>query len=332
MEEDKNKNVNSAFGGGSDLPDWPLVVPDTVGIFGAQVPGESEAVPGSMTIVLDLEAVPGLMEVIDRNEKGEVFDVETRWAISNPPQSDSPIAILSAHLPEIGLGFHIAILVDVYSKALMAAAKTKWVTIVDSELYGRLRSQNPFGALESGKSLAFGVDDNEPLLLVLLQRLDLPPRVPGSEATANAVEGADENDAQFVSGSAPATLAAILLPTGEAPAVVLIDPEVGKLREQLAPDSNLEGRWAAKKTDDGSIARFDCSLDGEVIASWSIMNPPQELVRAAASGHHMVAVLAKPVPEGDREAALAQMHEGVPIFAPAATEAMLPLMDSTRPD
>jgi hypothetical protein len=332
MEADKSKSARSAFEGYEGrLPDWPFIVPDTVGVFGAQAPGGA-SIPGSMTIVLDLEGVPGLAEAVDRHQKGEVFEIETRWAVTNSPEDDSPTAVLSAYLTEIGLGFNIEIIVDIYSEALLAAARTKWVTIVDPELHSRLLSQSPFKAMESGRSMAFGVEDNEPLLYVLMQRLDLPRKAVESEPAANAPGEADETDAEFVEGGTPAIPVAILMPPDDLPAVVLVDPGVGNLRERLAPDADLEGRWAVRVTDGGPIARLDCSLEGERIASWLIPAPVQELVRVTASGPHVVAVLVKFVQEDDSEAAAEQAREGVLMTVGAATEAMLPILDSTRPD
>jgi len=79
---------------------------------------------------------------------------------------------------------------------------------------------------------------------------------------------------------------------------------------------------------DDPLARLDCRLNGELIASWYLSSPRQELIRATASGPHSVLVVDRPVLKDGNEALVTQvLQHGVPIFAPAATQAMLQIMD-----
>jgi len=338
VETKDEGNVTSAFGGSDgDPPDWPVIVPLGIRIAQAQGPRPTDTVPTSMSIVLDVDNIPGLPEALDRHLAGEVFDTETRWWVSHPPQSKSPIAILSVYLQQPDLGLHIAIDVDEYSNALKIVARTKRVAIVDPEMDHNLRIKNPFEVLnskDSGRSMVISVEDAQPVLQILLQRLDISPQGLAAEATpTDTSEDEGQSVEEFLSGARKATLTTLVMIAGEAPAIVLVDPGVRSLGDRLSfgPDFT-EGRWKVKHDDDALILRLDCGPEDDCIASWFLVDPPQELLRAAGCGANLVVVVDRPIRPGSNRKVLAQMNKGTSIYVEKATFALFELMENSPPE
>lgn len=336
MAKDKDGNIESRLSGAglgegdAPLPDWPIIVPYTIGVMQAQGAG-GDGLAVSMVVVLNLDDVPGLGEAVDRNGRGEQFDTVTAWGISQPPEFDSPVAMLALELPEIDLGFYVAIVVDEYIKGLRVAAQTKNVMIVDAEQYRHLNSEGPFEAFKHGKSMKFTVEDANPLLRVLLQRLDFPSKGLGSEASEDEGKEAVVSAEEFIDGATPVSVAAIQVTAGDPSIVALVDPRARTLNYRLGSNPYFDGRWSTMATDDGPLARLDCSLEGERVGSWFVRNPPQELVRATASAAHGVLIIDKQI-LGDREEAMqSYLREGVSIWVDASTQEMFKIMESSPP-
>jgi hypothetical protein len=332
MEKREEEDIKDVFGGDGDLPDWPAIRPYHIRIMQFQLPDLAEGLPASMVVVLEFDAIPGLSEAVDRQPEGEAFDTVTRWSISHPPESDSPFALLSIYCKQRDLGFHIAINVDQHSEALMVVARTKSVLIIDPEMDRNLRLQNPFEAMKSGRMMDLNVEDAQPILQILLQRQDIPPKTPTADE-APAEDSDERNLAEFLEGARPAKLTSIVMMVDLPPTIVLVDPEVGDLPDRIGPEPGFAlGSWTAKAADDGPVIRLECSLEDGSTASWFLTSPSQELMRVAALSTHMVVVADKPIRQGSNRKVLAQMAKGAPIYVDKVNLAMLEFIDNRLPE
>jgi hypothetical protein len=306
------------------LPKWPVVIPSNVSTLQMVLPSSPEAWPFAMLLILDLEAVPGLTEAVDRHQRGERLDIKSAWITLLPEEDpkDSAIAVLALQLPELDLSFLVWIDVDANSEGLKIAAKTDKVIIVDEETGRHLRAQDLDKAV-GGRELGFRVDDVDPLLQMLLQRVDIP-------LPSGATEKAEESDAEFVDGAKPASVTALLTGADAPPLVMLFDPrlEVGTFRDQLGTREFFDGYWKVRMTEEGLVARIDCGAGDERIGSWILSGAPQELGRAIVGESHGVFIVDEPAEESDGEGALlARAKKGVPLFAKAAPPMILELPD-----
>lgn len=304
-------------------PDWPIYVPLSVGVMQAQ--RETEGHAASMVIVLDPKAIPGLEEVLDRQAAGHVFDTSTTWGLGRPPRFDSHTPLLALELPEIDLGFYVAIDADQYLTALKVVTQTKNVMIIDGDQYSEFRSKGVIGSDKPERSLVFQVEDVDLVLPLLLQHLDTSPQSPMPPAVS------EMSAEELIDGATPVELARIRLKPGDPPILIFVDPEASPLNNRLGSHPYFDGSWSAMSMEDGPLARLDCSLEGERIASWLLRPPTQELVRTAVSGAHGIFIVDRELSGDDEETMQAYMRHGVPIFVTSAyRQEMLKILGKTQ--
>jgi hypothetical protein len=310
---------------GGAVPNWPIYVPLTVGVMQVQLEAEGHA--ASMVVVLDPEEIPGLAEALDRQGEGHGFDTMATWGLGLPPQFDTHTPLLALELPEIDLGFYVAIDADQYLTALKVVMQTKNVMILDGDLYSEFRSKDAFDINQPDRLLAFEVEDVDCVLPLILQRLDPSSQSPES---ADDNETTFESVEEFVEGATRVKLARIQMKTGEPPILVLVDPKAEPLLNRLGSHPYFNGSWSAMSTEDGPLARLDCSLEGERMASW-FLRPPQNLIRAVASGAHGIFIVGRELPGDDEETMRAYIQQGVPIFVTSAfRQEMLKILEATQ--
>lgn len=326
------RNVRDGLGGFdidlTGLPAGPVIVPQTVGVIPVRFRGEGKEHPACMVIVFDLETVPGLPETVDRHQRGEELNIKTRWIALLPKDPSGPATVLlSLQLLDRDLVLYVAIDLDRHKPGLMIAAQTKHVVIAESSLESDLRLQDPRKAFQNGKSMIFEVEDARPLLQSFLQRFDIQPKTLASEISMGGAGKEGESVAEFLDGTTPVELSTLRTVPGKPMIVVLVDPAVGSLRERLGSKPYFEGLWSVRRSEDGPIARLDCNLEGERIASWVLHAPSQEFARLVASGSHGISIVSRHVREGDDEGVMSQVRRGVPIWASGAPLAMLEIIE-----
>ncbi|HEU4706032.1 MAG TPA: hypothetical protein VFS64_02460 [Solirubrobacterales bacterium] len=320
MAEEPEEKVKPPDGGTDGPAGQRVIAPFHMGVMQAQEPGTPAGHPVAVAATVDFDLVPGLREVRDRIQSGEEFDTSTHWWTSHPPRFKSPLAILTLEMPQIDFRFDLGIEVDTYSPALMAAVQTKMIMLIDRKMEHRLRTRNPLKVADS--SIAFEVDDVESLRRILLQRLDF-----GEQDRDEA--RVDEPAGDLSENAERAEFLKVISASGLPTIIVLVDPqlEVEKVRDLVSSEPNFDGQWTARKNDQGSLVRLDCALGEKPVGSWWIPDPPQELVRAAAAGDHVVVVLKKPIRIGSYMRATARLaRKGIPIVAGKASKTMFELM------
>jgi hypothetical protein len=295
-------------------PNWPIYAPLSVGVMQLQRDAEGHA--ASMVVVLDPEEIPGLAEALDRQGEGHVFDTSTTWGVGRPPQFASHTPLLALELPEIDLGFYVAIDADRYLTALKVVTQTKNVMIVDGVQYSEFRSKGIPAVDQADRSLVFQVEDVDLVLPLILQRLDASP---GSPESAAENETTFKSAEEFIDGASPVELARIQMQPGEPPILIFVDPKASPLNNRLGSKPYFDGSWSAISMEDGPLARLDCSSEGERIASWFLRPPSQELVRTVISGAHGIFIVDRELRGDDEETMRTYIRQGVPIFVTSAS-------------
>jgi hypothetical protein len=284
-------------------------------VAGALVPdptGGADHSAFALILSVDVDAVPGFQEVIDRQRNGEEFDIISRWGVAMDGDGEHPpLALIDFYLPDFELGIEIGINVDEHPGSILAAIQTGHVAILDTQSYERLQMED-----EAGRYLdeirAFSVSPSDPTLLigVLQQRFDLPL----DKYKPEWMELTDENresaiamflaDARLVDGIGISV-------RGDGPAmIILADSDADTLKGKVSPGATLEGRWGALIGDQRSLVSFDLFADGELIARWVFAGLSEEVLRAGSNGGHFVAIVAE-LDTGDAEAFKARMSEAM---------------------
>ncbi len=150
---------------------------------------------------------------------------------------------------------------------------------------------------------------------VLQQRFDLPreayepERRPVTPASQRAEFGA------FIANANLVTTYAIQYRDEGTPTIVIVDPIVRKVRERIADDARLEGRWGLLDGDKRNLLRFDGFANGIEFGRWILSNPDESLIRAGAAGAHSVTLISER-PSEDQEEAERQWQQGVHLWVP----------------
>lgn len=289
-------------------------------VVGGLVPDPSGGVDHSayaLILTVDVDAVPGFREVIDRQRKGEEFDVVSRWGLAMDESGEQPpVALIDFYLPEFDLGIEIGIDADDYPRSILAAVRSGRVLILDPESYERLQLEEEAGAyLDSIRPFGLSPADSKPLIGVLQQRFDFPLETyepEGGEITdgnREAVTAAFLRDARPIAGAGWSV-------RGDGPATIyLVDPGSAALRESGAEGETIEGRWGTMFGDDNKVALFEMVAGGRSIGRWLIPEPADGLIRVGSNGAHFVAVLAS-LEKDDQQAFEAQMQEAIVAWVP----------------
>jgi hypothetical protein len=292
----------------------PLVVA------GALVPDPSGGVDHeafALVLTVDVDAVPGFREVIDRQREGEEFDVISRWGVAMDQSGvRPPVALIDFFLPEFDLGIEIGIDVDQHPKSILAAIRSQRVLILDTDSYERVQTEDEAAAyLESIRPFGLAPVDSKPLIGVLQQRFDLPLEHYEPES-GEITEENREVVLDSMLADARAVAAFGWSVRGDGPATIyLVDPTSSKLRRGLAEDAKVEGRWGAMAGDEHVALSFEVVADGLSIGRWLLLDPPDGLIRAGSNGVHFVAIL-ESLDKDDQETAEAQMKEAIIAWVP----------------
>src|SRR5688500_16330139 len=102
MEHDSVESVEVLEG----LHGIPAMVlrPVVVGSMWTHGAAGSDEVSESMFIVIDLDQVPALSRLFERQREGEEFDLITRWGVGTIDDSQSPYSFFEVYFPTEKLG------------------------------------------------------------------------------------------------------------------------------------------------------------------------------------------------------------------------------------
>jgi hypothetical protein len=301
-------------------------VPLQVGSFGAQTPGGEQTEVFAMTATIDIDQLPGLRDAFEKHNAGTMLDITAQWHIAVPADRKvAPLAFLHLEIAEFGLDFDIVFDLDEHQRSLAAGARTGKLTLFESELGGALRTESPEDALGRLMSIGLITGDTEPLRRALQQRFDLPfssrPVPRQVIAPGEAMGSLDE----FTDGASENPELAIVGSVGGPTVVMIVDPTANI---NALAESDPETRWAhwsAAMAGPHALVRVDV-LDGKTPrAAWIWANPAQQLIRAASTGAHYVAVVTEEVSD-DPDERRAQLEKAVVFLANEAAPAMRALL------
>jgi hypothetical protein len=282
----------------------------------ASMTGRAERPAHAMAITLDLDAVPGLRQVFERQRAGEDFDVISRWGAAVDTEcEEAPYALVDFYLPEVDIGVEIAIEVDRYPDSLLAGIRSGTVYLIDPELAGLLQKQDIAATLDEYKPLVLQLPDSKPVIGVLQQRFDFPREIYEPERRAVTPETHRAEVEAFIAGAKAISLLAVQYNDAATPTIVIVEPSVSQIRAGLVHDAHLEGRWALLAGSERNVLRFDGFADGAALGRWLLPRPSETLIRAGASGAHAVAIIAER-PSADQQEAERQWHEGIHLWVP----------------
>jgi hypothetical protein len=268
----------------------------------------------AMAITIDVDEVPGLRRVFSRQRAGEEFDVISRWGAAVDTEDDAaPYALVDFYLPEVDIGVEIAIEVDRYPDSLLAGIRSGTVFIIDAELSGLLQKCDIASTLDEYKPLALRLPDPKPVIGVLQQRFDLPREAYEPERRPVTPTTQQAEFEAFIVDANPVTTYAIQYRNEGTPTIVIVDPIVRRLRDRIAGDARLEGRWGLLVGDKHTLLRFDGFANGIEFGRWILSNPSESLIRAGAAGAHSVALISER-PSEDQDEADRQWREGVHLW------------------
>ena len=283
--------------GGFELSE-PTVDPLDVGNLVSQELGRETCEPYALYATLDLDSVSGLKDAFQRQKEQSELDVVSQWRVGLPESdSDSPIVLLYLDFPEVGLSFNVRFVLDLHKRSLAVAARTGRVLLFEPELTLALKTSDPAEAMANHLSIGLNTSDTEPLRRVLHQRFDLPlqsePPRPQAVPPANARAALD----QFRMDAGSPDDVRLLVGLGTSTLIVVVDQDAEDMIRAQRDMRKPWGHWASMQLGPYSLARLDV-LDGDDRRrSWIFADPPQELIRAASSGPHLIVVVTRPLPD-----------------------------------
>jgi hypothetical protein len=304
--------------------DGPVIEPIDVGsMLGQDYEGVSRE-PWVMTVTIDPDAVPKLREALERHMSGTVLDVTTQWhtAFANDV-SISPLAFLRIEIPGFEVVFHIVFDVDEYKRSLGVAARTGLVLLLEPTMSQALRLRPPEQALREHISMGMTVSDVEPLRRVLSQRFDFPLTEREVPREIHTAEEAGDALRTFVQRAVESPSVTMNVTPGAPPIVAVTDRDAA--RALAGVEGKRWAHWSSVMIGPHSVARLDLLQGRTILWSWVWANPPEELVRLAASGFHLIAVLAEDLPHSP-QAAHTQVIDAVHFPVEEAAEAMRALI------
>lgn len=302
-----------------------VVKPLSVGAIRVQDFDAANSEALAMTVTIDPRSTVGLDAVFNET-KQRTFDVLTSWQVLVDDEPQVPaLAFLRIKIPERSIDFAIEFVVDELRRSLTAATQTKLVYLVEPAL-SRAATTGPVPeAMERYRWLGVEASYTEPIVPALEQRFDVPAAGPVAERFE--IDPADREDwvDAFAHGVRGLSEYAVEAPIVGPATIHLVDdsedPELAHLiSEQPDTQGFAAGRWSVMAGTDGGVARFDL-ITAELGRSWVIMNPDQRVVRAAASGAHIVAIGNQRIVDVGE----AQQRDAIPIALPAS-EAMRALI------
>src|SRR5262245_1317297 len=207
--------------------------------------GEGEYPPLAMLLVIDVDAVPGFREVIVRQQKGEEFDVTSRWASLTDRSGENrpPQLVLDFYLPEVDLGVAVHIDVDQHPDSIGAAIQSGLVVLVDPHDSLRLQREPVERVLDELRVFAMRPPDLTPAIGIPGHRVDLP-RI-GDLPARQAVTPEDAGDAleAFFAGGRGVAGVGVQMQGHGLSAIVLVDPDLASVKKAIPGDATLEGEW-----------------------------------------------------------------------------------------
>ena len=270
-----------------------------------------------MLLVVDPTQVPQLVELFDRQQDGEEFDVHSRWGAAMDEGGNCPPQVLiDFYLPELNFGVTIHVDADEYSNSIQVGIRSRRVILVDPDRWIRLQEQDEVGkALNEMRVFSMDPSDPSPAIGVLQQRFDYPRAVYEPEKYELTPETSPIAAEAFAKGARPVSAAAYQL-RGDGPAtIILVDPDLASVKERIPAEATLEGRWGSLIGEEHSVIAFDAVLGAEVIGRWLLGDPSEDLVRIGANSAHAVTVLSEK-PSGDQRRVEELWKEGVHVWVP----------------
>lgn len=270
--------------------------------------------PYGMVLTLDVDAIPGLRDVFTRQRGGATFDVVSRWgaAIDNE-EDETPLVLVDFYLPEVELAVEIAIDVDDNLDSLLVGIRSGTVVLVDEELSLAFQKTDIATAFAEYQPLVIQPPDPKPAIGVIQQRHELPVEAYQPERREVTPGTSHSELEQFIENTTVVLQSAIQYHRAGTPTIVLVDPGVAPLQAAIAPGAEPEGRWALLAGDKHNVMRFDAFLAGRSLGRWLLFNPAEAVIRAGASGAHMVMLLAV-IPSRDQETAEQEWQEGISVW------------------
>lgn len=277
----------------------------------------------ALGVTIDPTQVEGLDDVFTE-AKHRQFDVTTRWhgATFDDPHAPA-LAFLRVKLPERGIEFDVAFVVDELRRSITAASITKTVLLLEPALALAVRTGDPIEQFEQHRWFGLEFDDVEPLVRLLEQRFDADDAEPAAEFVALDESNREQVVNGFLKGARGPTQYGVRPSIGSATIYIADEADDPELAALLASDEapDVQGRWASMPAEAHSVVRFEL-LARELTRSWIIMDPDQRVVRAAASGPHEVAITQQRIDEDDQRL----QRPALIIPMPAGSDAMKPLM------
>lgn len=277
--------------------------------------GAAEHVPVALLVSVNPDDVPGFREILNRQEAGEEFDVNTRWGAGMDEEGEhSPTVLVDFYLPEFELAIVIPIDVDEYPNSIQAGIRTGRVAIVDPDRYLRLLEAPEMGtAMDELRVFTVQPGDPTPAIGVLQQRFNYPRPSYQPEMQTLTPEVSAAVGEKFIEGGRMASAAAFVL-RGDGPTTIfLVDPESGPIKEAVSDEAKVEGRWGAISGKEHDVLAFDAFADGRHLGRWLMLDPDIDLVRAGTHGSHSVAIVKEPLSK-DQEEANRQWREALHVW------------------
>jgi hypothetical protein len=275
---------------------------------------DSKHTPHAMAITLDVDAIPGLRDVFDRQRAGEEFDVECRWgALMDADGTESPLALVDLYLPDVNLGVEIIIDADRYPDSLLAGVRSGTIYLLDPDLSQELQKRDISSAITEYRPLVIKPPDPKPVVGILQQRHDLPLETYQPEFRDVTAESHNAEVCAFIERTRPITSYAIQYHPDGSPTILIVESALDEIREAVHEDAKLEGRWALLAGKEHNLLRFDGFADGHQLGRWLLPDPQPNLVRAGAAGPHIVVMTAE-VPTKEQHHDRALWEQGLALW------------------
>ena len=202
---------------------------------------DSKHTPHAMAITLDVDTIPGLREVFNRQRAGEEFDVVSRWgALMDADGTESPLALVDFYLPEVNLGVEIIIDVDRYPDSLLAGVRSGTVYLLDTELSQELQQRDISSAIAEYQPLVIKPPDPKLVVGILQQRHDLPFETYQPEFRDVTPELHNNEVCVFIEGTRLITSYAIQYYPDGSPTILIVESALDEIRKAVQEDAKLK--------------------------------------------------------------------------------------------
>jgi hypothetical protein len=256
-----------------------------------------------MFVVVDPDEVPGLRNIMRRQQAGHDFEVVTRCGVGmSGGAGEVPIALVNVAFMEVGLAVEIAIEADEYRNSLLELIRTRQLTIMDSDRSLALQSLPPAQAFRQGLSITVPIGNAEPIMGLLQQRVDLPMPIYAPLAVDLDVDNRAEAVEAFLEDARLPAGMAIQYRDNSRPSIILVDNHLPPAPTGHEPTKPLLGRWGAMSGGGRAAIRLDVFAEDGRFGSWLVPEPDPRFIRAGASGAHHVMLLRESISQDQREA------------------------------